>query len=55
MIDDHTPFLEKGITAVDIIDFDYPWWHTTADTAERISSQSLGIIGNVLLAWLAER
>ncbi|MGB9669040.1 MAG: M28 family peptidase, partial [Anaerolineales bacterium] len=28
MIDDHTPFLQKGIHAVDIIDFDYPYWHT---------------------------
>lgn len=53
--DDHTPFLEKGLTAVDIIDFDYPWWHTTSDTTDRVSPQSLQIIGNVLLAWLADR
>ena len=32
MLDDHTPFLEAGIPAVDIIDFDYPYWHTTQDT-----------------------
>ncbi len=32
LIDDHIPFLEAGIPAVDIIDFDYPYWHTAADT-----------------------
>lgn len=54
MLDDHTPFLEKGIPAVDIIDFDYPYWHTTADTADKVSPDSLAVIGNTLLAWLAK-
>jgi len=31
ILDDHTPFLQKGIPAVDIIDFDYPYWHTSQD------------------------
>lgn len=52
MLDDHTPFLEKGITAIDIIDFDYPYWHTVNDTADKVSAQSLEIIGRVLLTWL---
>lgn len=52
ILDDHLPFLELGIPAVDIIDFDYPYWHTIADTQENISSQSLAIVGNTLLAWL---
>lgn len=52
MIDDHTPFLNKGIPAVDLIDFDYPYWHTSQDTADKVSAQSLEIVGNVLLAWL---
>lgn len=52
ILDDHTPFLEKGIRAVDIIDFDYPYWHTLSDTADKVSSRSLEIVGNVLLAWL---
>jgi Peptidase family M28. len=29
ILDDHVPFIEKGIPAIDIIDFDYPYWHTT--------------------------
>lgn len=52
MVDDHTPFLEKGIPAVDLIDFDYPSWHTSHDTADKVSAQSLEIVGNVLMAWL---
>ncbi len=52
MLDDHTPFLEKGISAVDIIDFDYPYWHTTADTLDKVSAESLDAIGDTLLAWV---
>ncbi len=52
ILDDHTPFLEKGITAIDIIDFDYPYWHTTADTLDKVSSQSLEIVGKTLYHWL---
>ncbi|MBI9047830.1 MAG: M28 family peptidase [Anaerolineaceae bacterium] len=54
MYDDHVPFKEKGIPAIDIIDFDYPYWHTTQDVAENISSKSLGIIGETLLYWLSK-
>ncbi len=55
MLDDHTPFLEAGIPAVDIIDFDYPPWHTTEDTADKVSRESLQIIGDTMLAWLATK
>jgi Zn-dependent M28 family amino/carboxypeptidase len=52
MLDDHIPFIDAGIPAVDVIDFDYPYWHTTADTADKVSAQSLKIVGDTLLAWL---
>ena len=52
MEDDHTPFLEKGLVAVDIIDFDYPAWHTTSDTPDKVSSASLKIVGDTLLRWV---
>lgn len=52
MLDDHTPFLQAGIPAVDIIDFDYPYWHTTEDTLDKVSAHSLGVVGDTLLAWL---
>ncbi len=54
ILDDHTPFLEKGIPAVDIIDFDYPYWHTTQDTPDKVSAESLKAVGDTLLKWIAE-
>jgi len=54
MLDDHTPFLEKGIPAVDIIDFDYPYWHTTQDTPDKVSAESLKAVGDTLLLWIAK-
>jgi glutaminyl-peptide cyclotransferase len=52
MTDDHIPFVERGITAVDIIDFDYPYWHTAQDTADKVSAESLHRIGRVMQVWL---
>ncbi len=52
MIDDHIPFKDRGIRAVDIIDFDYPYWHTTADTADKVSAASLERVGRTLEAYL---
>jgi len=52
MLDDHTPFLEKNIPAVDIIDFDYPYWHTTQDTPDKVSAESLQAVGDTLLHWI---
>ncbi len=54
MIDDHTPFLRAGIPAVDIIDFDYPFWHTTEDTLDKISVSSLEQVGRTLQWWLGK-
>lgn len=55
MLDDHTPFLNSNIPAVDIIDFDYPYWHTAADLPDRVSPHSLEIVGKTLLAWLSNK
>jgi Zn-dependent M28 family amino/carboxypeptidase len=52
MLDDHTPFLEKGMVAIDIIDFDYPYWHTSQDTIDKISPESLEMIGTTIYHWL---
>ena len=52
MIDDHTPFLQRGILAADIIDFDYPYWHTTQDTADKVAPASLERVGRVLKTFL---
>ena len=52
IIDDHVPFLQAGIRAIDIIDFDYPYWHTVGDTPDKLSVDSLEAVGETLLAWL---
>jgi glutaminyl-peptide cyclotransferase len=52
ILDDHIPFLEVGIPAVDIIDIDYPYWHTSEDTPDKVSPKSLQVVGDTLLAWL---
>ena len=52
MIDDHIPFAQRGIPSVDIIDFDYPYWHTAADTADKVSPDSLERVGHTLQVFL---
>jgi glutaminyl-peptide cyclotransferase len=52
--DDHLPLNEAGIKTIDIIDFGYPdesnrYWHTTSDTPDKCSAESLGAVGSVLL------
>ena len=54
--DDHVPLRTiGGIPACDIIDFDYPQWHTRADTPEHCSGESLEKVGRVVLEWLREQ
>jgi Zn-dependent M28 family amino/carboxypeptidase len=52
IIDDHIPFIQADIRAIDIIDFDYPYWHTTQDTLDKISADSLKAVGDTMLKWL---
>ncbi len=47
--DDHMPFVKLGVAAIDVIDFDYPPWHTAADTMDKVSAQSLEMVGRVTL------
>ena len=51
--DDHTPLNTIGIPTIDLIDFDYPPWHTAEDTLDKISPESLRIVGSVALYYLA--
>lgn len=55
LIDDHTPFLETGIPAVDIIDFEYPYWHSTQDTPDKVSADSLKAVGETLRMWVIQQ
>jgi glutaminyl-peptide cyclotransferase len=53
--DDHFPLLDKGIAMIDVIDFDYPYWHTLGDTVDKCSPASLRVVGDVVAAWIYER
>ena len=44
--------LEENIPAIDIIDFDYPYWHTLEDTPDKCSAKTLGIVGTVVSEYL---
>jgi glutaminyl-peptide cyclotransferase len=52
--DDHQPFLQAGVPAVDIIDLDYEPWHTAKDTLDAVSARSLQMVGDVVLAALPQ-
>jgi glutaminyl-peptide cyclotransferase len=52
--DDHLPFIQAGVPSVDIIDLDYPAWHTSADDLPAVSQKSLQIVGDVVVAALPE-
>ena len=50
--DEHLPFLRNGVRALTLIDFEYgpdqSWWHTPADTMDKLSPKSLEIVGRVV-------
>ena len=50
--DDHLPFLNRGVAATDVIDLERPYWHTTADTLDKVSPRTLAIVGHVFLESL---
>ena len=52
--DDHIPLLAAGIPCIDLIDFDYPPWHTAGDTPDKCSPQSLKAVGDVVLKVVYE-
>jgi len=59
LLDDHQPFLEVGMPAIDLIDFKYgsapgrnDYWHTPQDTLAKLSAESLGIVGRVVIRVL---
>lgn len=52
--DDHAPFVRAGVSAANLIDFDYPYWHTEEDTLDKLSAESFQIVGAVLLELLGK-
>ena len=54
ILDDHTPLNHIGIPTIDLIDFDYPPWHTAGDTMDKLSAESLQTVGAVTAYYLAK-
>ncbi len=52
--DDHIPFIDAGIPSVDLIDLDYPYWHTDEDTPDKVSPESMEKVGRLVLALLSK-
>ncbi len=50
LTDDHVELQKVGIRAIDVVDFDYPYWHTPDDTIDKVSAQSLQSVGDVATA-----
>jgi glutaminyl-peptide cyclotransferase len=50
--DDHTPFTDRGVRAIDLIDFDYPHFHRPSDTLDKVSARSLDLVGETLVDML---
>ena len=53
--DDHVPLLNAGLHVIDVIDYDYPWHHTPQDTFDKVSAQSLQIVGDVATKLLTSQ
>ena len=61
MVDDHVPFLDAGFPAIDLIDFEYgsapglrDYWHTDADTIDKLSSESLQVTGAIVIQLISD-
>jgi glutaminyl-peptide cyclotransferase len=54
LTDDHVPLQRVGIRAIDVIDFDFPYHHTTEDTIDKVSAESLQIVGDVAVALVRQ-
>jgi Zn-dependent M28 family amino/carboxypeptidase len=51
--DDHMPFIDAGVNAIDLLDLDYgphgSYWHTDKDTMDKLSAHSFQVVGEVVL------
>lgn len=54
ILDDHVPLNNAGVPTIDLIDFDFPAWHTPADTLDKISAESLETVGQATLYMLCK-
>jgi Zn-dependent M28 family amino/carboxypeptidase len=53
--DDHLPLLRAGLPCIDVIDFNYRYWHTSEDTPDKCSPASLAQVGQLILSLIYEK
>jgi glutaminyl-peptide cyclotransferase len=54
LTDDHVELQKVGIKAIDVVDFDYPSWHTPDDTIDKVSAASVQVVGDVAVALIRQ-
>jgi glutaminyl-peptide cyclotransferase len=54
LTDDHVSLQRAGIHTIDVVDFDYAFWHTTEDTIDKVSAAILQIVGDVAVALVRQ-
>ena len=52
ILDDHVPYMSRGVPAIDLIDFGYPYFHTPEDSLDKVSPRSLDLVGETLVELL---
>jgi hypothetical protein len=52
ILDDHIPFIQRGVPAIDLIDFDFDCWHRTCDDLSAVSEDSLDRVGETVMELL---
>ncbi len=55
ILDDHTPFARAGVTAIDLIDFDYACFHDACDRLDQVEEGSLDATGEALVELLRQK
>ncbi len=53
VVDDHVPFIRRGVPAIDLIDFDFPCFHRTCDDLSAVSRRSVDAVGETVLLMLS--
>ena len=54
MLDDHTPFLRRGVPAIDLIDFTFDCWHEKCDDMSAVSARALDLTGETVVQLLLD-
>ena len=54
VLDDHTPFLRRGVPAIDLIDFTFECWHKTCDDMSAVSARALDLSGETVIQLLLD-